>query len=324
VALVIVVGGAGWVIRGDDLTATDVLVSGTVEARETDLGFQLSGRILRLAVREGDRVLEGDLLAVLDLAEVEGRRAAAAARADAVRARLDELLTGSRVEEIDQARAAVRSATDRAADARREADRAIRLHDGGAVSRQWMERTILAREVADAGLEQAEAQLAIVTTGPRPQQLDAQRALLREAEAVRTQMDAALENGRIIAPFDGLVTIRHREPGETVPAGAPVLTLRHLDDRWVRVYVHENDVAAIALGQAATVLTDTWPGRTFAGEIVFIGTEAEFTPRNVQTEQERSRLVYPVRVRITDDAERALKPGLPADVRFALRMAGGG
>lgn len=180
VALVILVGGAGWVIRGDDLTATDVLVSGTVEAREADLGFQLSGRILRLAVREGHRVQEGDLLAVLDLAEVEGRRAAAAARADAARARL---------------------------------------------------RAILAREVTDAGLEQAEAQLAIMTTGPRPQQLDAQRALLREAEAVRTQMDAALENGRVVAPFGGLVTIRHRDPGETVPAGAPVLTLQHLDDR---------------------------------------------------------------------------------------------
>lgn len=88
--------------------------------------------------------------------------------------------------------------------------------------------------------------------------------------------------------------------------------------------MHENDVATISLGQAATVLTDTWPDRKFVGEIVFIGTEAEFTPRNVQTEQERSRLVYPVRVRMIDDAEAALKPGLPADVRFALRMAGGG
>ena len=112
--------------------------------------------------------------------------------------------------------------------------------------------------------------------------------------------------------------MRHRQPGETVSPGLPVLTLTDLDDRWVRIYVPENRIGAVSLGQGATIRSDTYPDREYRGEVIFIASEAEFTPRNVQTPEERVKLVYAVKVRITGDADYELKPGIPADVVLAV------
>ena len=128
------------------------------------------------------------------------------------------------------------------------------------------------------------------------------------------QADAALANAVIVAPFDAVVTVRDREPGETVGAGAPVLTVMNLADRWVRIYIREGRIGAVKIGEPATISADTYPGKRYEGSVSFISSEAEFTPRNVQTTEERVKLVYAVKVRITADAGNELKPGMPADV----------
>jgi len=127
-----------------------------------------------------------------------------------------------------------------------------------------------------------------------------------------------LDNMVVRAPFDGVVTVRHHEPGEVISAGIPVLTVMNRNDRWVRIYVREDRVGAVRVGQPATITTDTWPERTFGGQVSFVASEAEFTPRNVQTREERVKLVYAVKVRITGDPGDELKPGMPADVRLAV------
>jgi HlyD family secretion protein len=139
---------------------------------------------------------------------------------------------------------------------------------------------------------------------------------LEQAEAVVAQIDAALDFAVIRAPFGGVITVRHREPGETVPAGAPVLTLMNPNDRWVRIYVREDEVGRVALGLPATITGDADPDREYEGRVVFIASQAEFTPRNVQTTEERVKLVYRVKVQITGDPSFELKPGLAADVRI--------
>jgi HlyD family secretion protein len=131
-------------------------------------------------------------------------------------------------------------------------------------------------------------------------------------------MDALLENMTVRSAFNGVVTVRHREPGEIVPAGSPVLTVMNRDDRWVRVYVPETRIGAAKLGLPATITTDTYRGKTYHGEVSYISSEAEFTPKTVQTTEERVKLTYAVKVRITDDRSYDLKPGMPADVRLAL------
>lgn len=314
--VVLLLAGAGlwWGLQRGDAAVPSLDVSGTVEATDADLGFQIPGRVAEIRVREGDRVARGDELAVLDRAELEADALAAEARVAAAEARLRELRTGSRAEEIRSAEAALESAREREAEARKEAERARRLHEGGAVSEQALDRATTALAVARAQRVQAEQALELARTGPRTETIEAQEAVVAQARAALSRIGATLTNATIVAPMAGVVTTRHREPGESVPAGAPVLTVQDLDDRWVRIYVPEDRIGRVSLGQAAEIRSDTWPDRRYEGEVVFIGSEAEFTPRNVQTPEERTRLVYPVKVRITGDPEVELKPGVPADV----------
>ena len=118
----------------------------------------------------------------------------------------------------------------------------------------------------------------------------------------------------VTVPFPGIVTVRHREPGETASPGLPILTIMDPEDRWVRIYVREDRIGEVNLGQSASISSDTYPDRTYQGEVVFIASEAEFTPRNVQTTEERVKLVYAVKIRITGDSSQDLKVGIPADV----------
>lgn len=291
-----------------------VAASGTVEATRSDLGFNLPGRIAEVAVREGDRVQRGAVLARLESAELEARHSAALAQVRSARALLTELETGARGEEVAQARSAERAAARRLDDAARDLARARRLFEGGAISREALDRAETAFELADAAHDQAREQLGVVESGPRPERIAAQRAALESAEALARQAEAALDHAIIRSPIDGVVTVRHREPGETVQPGLPVLSVLNPDDRWVRIYIPENRMGAIAIGQHATITSDTFRGREYPGRVIFIASEAEFTPRNVQTREERVKLVYAVRIQITGDPSHELKPGMPADV----------
>ena len=315
VAAVVVLGGvAWWLLRGDADRDAGLFASGTVEATDADLGFQLPGRVADVAVTEGERVSRGDVLARLEARELEASLSAVRSRLSAAEARLAELTSGSRPQELATAEAALQATTQRAEEARREAERALTLYEGGAVSQQAMQRARTLLDVALADEEQARQRLGLVREGPRAEAVAAQRSVVAQARSEVALAEATLANAVVVAPFDGVVTLRHREPGETVGAGAPVVTLLDPDDRWVRIYVREDAIGRVHLGLSAEIRSDTYPERVYEGEVVFVGSEAEFTPRNVQTTEERTRLVYPVKVRITGDADFELKPGVPADV----------
>lgn len=321
--LVLLLAGAAGVIwwSSRDLPGSDparLVASGTVEATEARLGFQSGGRIASLEAREGDEVEIGELLARLDAAEAEARKGQAAAALEAAQARLAELRAGARNEEKVQARAQVEAARARLANARSELERADKLWAGGAISREARDRAALAQEVTGRELERAVEQASLLDRGNRRETIAAQQAQVRQAEAALAASEAALSNLEIRAPFSGRITARHREPGEAVSAGASVLTLLDLTDRWVRIYVPETRIAALHVGTKADLSCDTFPGKIYPGEVVTIASEAEFTPKSVQTQEERVRLVYAVKVRITADPAVELKPGLPVDVRLAV------
>ncbi len=297
----------------DGLTA-----SGTVEAREAHLGFAATGRIEAIAVREGDRVKAGDELSRLDRTEMTARRDEAISRIDSARALLRELERGSRSEEVAQAKATRDAAEKRLEDAKRDLDRSRILHQGGAIPKEALDKTVLAVELAEKDVERTEEALQLVTAGPRRERIEAQRAALAQAEASLRAIDAALDEMTLEAPFDGLVTVRHREPGEAASPGAPVLTLMNPDERWVRIYVREDRIGAVRVGESAEIRCDTFPEKTYRGSVRFIAPEAEFTPKNVQTTEERVRLVYAVEVSIASDPDFDLKPGMPADVRLGV------
>jgi HlyD family secretion protein len=318
-ALAALGAAAFFFLRNGHGDPTALVASGTVEATEARLAFPVSGRIEAIAVQEGDRVEPGQEVGRLDQAEIAARREQSQAQVDAAAALLRELRSGSRPEEVAQATAAAAAAAERLADAERDLDRTKRLHEGGAVSREAYDKAVVARDLARSQNTQAAEQLRLVERGPRAETIDAQRARLAQSEAAVRSLDAARAEMTLRSPFEGVVSVRHREPGETVAPGTAVVTVTNRDDRWVRIYVPEDRIGALETGLDAAITADTFPEKTYAGRVIFIATEAEFTPKNVQTTEERVKLVYAVKVRITGDPAHDLKPGLAADVKLRLR-----
>lgn len=313
--LLVAVWRLGFARRGD---RSALALSGTVEATEAQLGFQAPGRIATIGVREGDAVPAGAELAALDRTELLARRAQSQAQVAAATAALDELERGARREEVRQAQAQLDAARERQTDAERDLARTRTLFEGGAVSREAYDKALTAHAVAASQSRQLAEQYRLVIAGPRAERIAAQRAQVEQARAAVQGVDAALANSVVRAPFDGVVTVRHREAGEAIPAGSPVLTVMDRGDRWVRVYVPETRIGAVRLGMPAQITTDTYRDKRYPGAVAFIASQAEFTPKSVQTAEERVKLVYAVKVRITGDPAYDLKPGMPADVALDL------
>lgn len=317
VVIVLIALTAFFIIRGRSKTETDGLsASGTVEATEADLGFQTGGRVATLNVREGDVVQAGQQIATLDVADVNARVKAADAQVQAAQATLSEMQRGSRPAEKRQAGAAATAASERVQETRRVYDRSVKLFAGGAISREARDQAETAYDVARAQLDQARQQENIVDEGPRTERITAQQAVVRQTQAAAEQMRAILDQSVIRAPFAGVVTIKHRETGETVGPGLPVVSIMNGSDRWVRIYIREDQIGRVHIGQAASITSDTDPSKKYSGRVTFIASQAEFTPRNVQTAEERIKLVYAVKVAITGDTSSDLKPGVPADVKI--------
>jgi HlyD family secretion protein len=299
-----------------DRDGAAILASGTVEATQAELGFQVSGRLESLKVREGDAVTAGIKLAKLEQFELIAQREVARAQVAAAQAGLSELLAGSRREDIAHARAVLAVATDRRDLAQRDVDRLAPLAEQSLVSRQAFDQQRTELSISQGEVAKAKEELQILETGPRVERIAAQRATLAQAEATVARIEAQLAQTELAAPFSGTITVRHREPGEALSPGNPVLTLRNFDDRWVRVYIPGDEVGNLKLGQSAAITSDADPAKRYTGAISYIASVAEFTPRNVQSTKDRVKLVYEVRVRIAGDTSVDLKPGLPADVRF--------
>lgn len=363
---ILAVGVAAWFLwpRGGTRDGA-IQASGTIEATQVDVAPRLAGRVIKLAVREGDQVRSGQVVAELDAAEVEAQlaqvRAAVAAaktrpaQADAAlalaRASVQAQLTQARAQ-MDAAAAAVEAskASLRAAEANLQASetnlaqaesdlgRLESLYRDGAVSAQQLDtarstvkaaqaQRDAARAQRDAAqtqltasaafLEQARAGLAVAeanrqTITIREQDAAASRAQLAQAQAALQQIQIMRGYAILTAPLSGVVVSKHVEVGDLVGVGAPVVTIADLGQPYLRVFISETDVGRVTLGQPVDVRVDAFRGRVFHGRVTEISDHAEFTPGNVQTREERVKLVFAVKVQLSNQ-DGVLKPGLPAD-----------
>jgi HlyD family secretion protein len=310
--------------------ADRVRVSGQVEATAVQVSPPVSGRLLELRVAEGDRVKAGDLLAKLDVADTELALARARAERDQADAQVRLLLAGARPEDVRQAEAqlaatqtTVAAAQAELASAQADVDRFEALLASNSGSRKQRDDAVTRRDVARARLQGAQDQvraaresLARLRAGSRREEVDAARARVAAAAAQIATYQKAISDATILAPVGGIVTEKLADPGELIQPRAPILVITDLDHAWANVYVDEPVVPRLHLGQTATLFTDAG-GPGIPGTVSYISSKAEFTPRNVQTADERSKLVYRVKVSV-DNKSGILKAGMPVEAEIPL------
>lgn len=287
-------------------------LTGTVETTTVVVSFKVPGRLKERLVDEGQQVRAGQIVARLEDDELKDERKLRIADQLSARAALADLQAGSRREEIAAADATVARLKAEADRASRDAERAETLFKKEVIPRKELDAARAARDAATAAVREGEERLKLARAGARPDAVVAAKARLEGAAASRSLAETRLSQAVLAAPLNGTVLAKHAEPGELLGAGSPVITVGRLDEVWVRAYIPETRLGRVKLGQKAVVTSDTWKGREYHGTVSFIASEAEFTPRNVQTAAERVKLVYRIKITIANPKQE-LKPGMPVD-----------
>ena len=308
--LILALAGAGCGTDRDQI----IHASGHIEATEVRLSTKVGGRLIDLPFQEGDEVSQGAIVARLETTDAEIELAGARAALDAADAKLRLLLAGTRAEDVRQASEELARTQAELDAAARDLARLEGLADRGTATEKARDDARTRRAVAGSAVNAIRANLDKLIAGPRREEIEVARALRAGVEATIAAIEQRISDATIVAPREGVITSRTAEPGEVLAPGALVSVLTDLSRPWLNAYVDEPSLTHIRVGDPVTVKVD---GRMepFTGTVGFVSREAEFTPRNVQTPEERAKLVFKVKVHL-DNASGVFKPGLPADAYF--------
>ena len=303
-----------------DASDGKLVVSGNIEAHQSLISFKVAGRIVELPVEEGQWEEEGGLLARLEDDDYRQQVAVDEAELKVQEAQLALALAGSRHQEIGQAKQQVADADADLKQKQLDYDRAEALYEAGAGSKDVRDRADTALKQAQATLARLQQMLNETVEGTRKEDIAIARANRDRAKQQLEMGRVALSHTVLRAPKAGVITVRQAELGEVVVPGTPVVTLADLDNVWLRGYISETDLGRIRWGTPATITTDTYPGKQYHGRVSFISSEAEFTPKSVETHKERVTLVYRIKIEV-ENPNHELKPGMPADAVIGVQAA---
>ncbi|HLJ47574.1 MAG TPA: HlyD family efflux transporter periplasmic adaptor subunit [Bryobacteraceae bacterium] len=373
-------GGLLWSGRLSRENNNIVKLSGNIELTQVDISFKVPGKLIERNVDEGDPVTKGMQIARIDRDIMDQQKARDLAGVESAQwtmeqskksidwqtenvardidlrkaelqqaqARLNELLAGSRPQEIQQSRAAVADAQAQHQQAQLDWQRAQTLFKDDDISKSQYDQFRMRFDSTAAALKQAQERLALVEEGPRKEDIDAARAQVaaaqasirlsevnrleverrkqeldtRRAEVQRAKAqvgmtDAQLADTVVRSPIDGVVLVKSAEIGEVVAAGTTVVSIGDIDHPWMRGYINERDLGRVKLGMKANVTSDSYPGKIYAGRVTFISPQAEFTPKQIQTQEERVKLVYRIKIEV-ENPNRELKSNMPVEAELVL------
>ncbi|MSU07515.1 HlyD family efflux transporter periplasmic adaptor subunit [Veillonellaceae bacterium WCA-693-APC-5D-A] len=294
----------------------ELVLQGNVDVREVSLAFRQSDRILEMLAEEGDRVQKGQVLARLDTRELELQLQRLNAEIAAQQSTVDKLHNGTRPEEIRQAEGNLRQAQAAAEHAAGVYQRKRDIYTSIAgISQQELDNAYHDMEAKQATMSVAEAALQEAKAGPRQEDIAGAEAGLQALRNEQLRYIYLLSQYELQAPDDGVIRSRLLEAGDMASPSRPVFKLSLPGKKWVRAYVPETELGRVYEGQQARVYIDSLPGKAIDGQVGYISGTAEFTPKQVQTEELRTSLVYEVRVYV-DDADNVLRLGMPATVRI--------
>jgi HlyD family secretion protein len=319
-ALLVVVGAVGAFFYFKNHRAPDqnrLRVSGNIEITEVEVSFKIPGRVEERPVFEGQMISAAQVVARLDDQDLKLEMAQRRAQVAAARSLLSEMQAGSRPEEIAQAEAAQERAQADGNRARIEYERQKRLFDREVISTREFDQAKTAFEASEARIREAKALSTMVRKGPRQEKIDQSRATLEQAKQFQELAQTRLNQATLLSPVSGMVLSENIQPGEYVSPGTPVISLGDLSRVYLRAYINETDLGRVKVGYRVRLTTDTFPGKKYEGIISFMAPQAEFTPKNIQTQKERVKLVYRIKVEIPNP-NMELKPGMPADGEIIL------
>ena len=281
------------------------------------MGSKVGGEVKKLFVREGSAVHQGDPLAVMDHATLDLKLKQVEAGVELAEAQLQLLLNGARSEDIQQAEEGVKQAEAHLKVAQEDVRRMHELFETGSATQKQRDDVEARYTVALAQYNSAKQALKKLRRWTRPAELRAARARLAQARASVDLLKKTMADCTITAPISGIVTHKPVEAGELVGQGTTVVTLSKLEPVYLMIYVSEVELGRVHLGQQAEVHMDTYPDSVFLGKVVYISPVAEFTPKNVQTKEDRVKLVFGVKIEM-DNPTGTLKPGMPADATLRI------
>ena len=297
-----------------------IQASGTIEATSVQVSSKSSGEVLHMDAAEGMSVKEGDILAVIDHAALDLQLGQARSGVDLAKAQLDLLTAGARGEDLAQAKDALNQANDTLANAREDFNRMESLYKVNAATKKQRDDAEYRYTAAKTQASSAQQALLKLENYARPE--DVKAALARVDQAVYSVrlLQKNIQDCTVRAPTNGIVTEKLVEEGELAAPGTGLYVVTNLDTVKLTIYVAETDLGNIRLGEEARISVDSRPGAAYPGKVTFISPMAEFTPRDIQTKDERVKLVYAVRIEIANP-QQIFKPGMPADAALA-RMGG--
>jgi HlyD family secretion protein len=296
---------------------TELKLSGNIEAHESLVSFKVPGRIIHLPVDEGMAEHAGDVLAKLDSDDYRQQVSMDEATMRVRERQLALGQAGSREQDIQAARQSVIDAQADLAQKKQDFARYDALYRQDEITGQIRDQAATAVTRAQAALERSQQIYSELAEGTRKEEIAIDQSNVHQAQQSLLMARIRLAYTTLRAPFDGIVLVRQAELGEVVSAGTPIVTLADLDHIWLRVYLPETDLGKVHWRQEVAIRTDSYPSKTYRGHVSVISSEAEFTPKSVQTEKERVTLVYRVKIDV-ENPTHELKPGMPADAYIKI------
>ena len=315
--VVAVLSVAGWFIY-QQFAATPqriLTLQGNIDIRQVNVGFRVTGRVKEMKLEEGDVVHAGDLIATLDDVPYQDQVRLAEAQVAQAQANYSKMVNGYRPEEIEQAKAQLAQAKANYENALRYFERQDSLQQSHVISKSDYDNALASRDSLKGQVDLAQANLNLELAGNRFEDIDSAKAQLENSKANLATARQNVDDCKLFAPVDGVIITRALEPGTIVSTSSIIYSICQNEPIWVRTYVDERDLGRIYPGMKALVYNDTDPNRPYVGQIGFISPVAEFTPKNVETRELRTDLVYRLRV-IIAKPDRYLRQGMPVTLRM--------
>ncbi len=302
---------------GDKKDPGIITASGTIESVNITVSTKLAGQVKLIAVKEGDKVKKGDLLAEIDHELLDIQLRQAEANVEGSNAQLKLLISGARKEDVRSAQEQVTQAKTNLEQAKTDRDRMKALYESNTVTKKQYDDAVSRYEITLAQYNTSKENLQKVKNIIRPEEIENARANVKRNIASADLLRQNIEDCKIYSPSDGIISKKFVEEGEIVSPSSSILKISDLQTVNLVIYVTETELAKIKLGQKADIKIDSYKDKNYEGKIIFISPEAEFTPKNIQTQDERTKMVFAVKIEI-NNPQYELKPGMPADAKIVL------